>query len=198
MIEEFLLQGNRRQAFQYAMDQKLWAHAMIIASSIDKDAWREVVNDFLRQELTFGDAQGSGPHPTFSPATRKTFESLRVAYSLFSGQGAAAGEFYCHFLFPATTHTYAVQEFVPPSLPRSAGLLLPLAPSVPAVTPRTPNFASIHSALNIPPEKLSKWAETVAMMISSPFTPSPEMNGALVALGDQLMANNLIEAAHAW
>ena len=56
----------------------------------------------------------------------------------------------------------------------------------------------MHPALNIPPGKLSKWAETVAMMVSSPFTPSPEMNGALVALGDQLMANNLIEAAHAW
>ena len=67
---------------------------MIIASSIDKDAWREVVNDFLHQELTFGDEQGSGPHPTVSLSSRKTFESLRVAYSLFSGQGAAAGEFY--------------------------------------------------------------------------------------------------------
>jgi hypothetical protein len=60
-IEEFLLQGDRRQAFQYAMDQKLWAHAMIIASSIDKDAWKEVVNDFLHQELTFSDEQARVP-----------------------------------------------------------------------------------------------------------------------------------------
>ena len=56
----------------------------------------------------------------------------------------------------------------------------------------------MQPVLHIPPEKLSKWAETVAMMISSPFTPSPEMNNAFLALGDQLMANDWIEAAHAW
>lgn len=90
-IEEFLLQGDRRQAFQYAMDQKLWAHAMIIASSIDKDAWKEVVNDFLHQELTFSDEQAR-VLATLSPASKKTWENLRVTYSFFSGQGAAAGE----------------------------------------------------------------------------------------------------------
>jgi hypothetical protein len=56
----------------------------------------------------------------------------------------------------------------------------------------------MQPALNIPSENLSKWAGTVAMMISSPFTPSAETHGVLVALGDQLMANNWIEAAHAW
>jgi hypothetical protein len=73
-----------------------------------------------------------------------------------------------------------------------------LQPSLSAVTPLSPNFTSLQPVLNISPEKLSKWAETVAMMTSSPFTSSPEMNGALVALGDQLMANNWIEAAHVW
>jgi hypothetical protein len=91
-IEEFLLQGNRRQAFQYAMDQKLWAHAMVIASSIDKDAWKEVVNDFLHQELTYGDEQARGSHPSLPPPSKKTWENLRVTYSFFSGQGAAAGK----------------------------------------------------------------------------------------------------------
>jgi hypothetical protein len=103
----------------------------------------------------------------------------------------------CYFLFIA--HIYPVQEFAPRTLlPRSVGVLQPLAPSLSAVTPRTPNFATMQPVLNIPPEKLSKWAETVAMMISAPFTPSPEVNGALVTLGDQLMANDWIEAAHVW
>ena len=106
-IQEFLLLGDRRQAYQFAMDEKLWAHAMVIASSIDKDSWKEVVNDFLRTELSIKDDVGLSPSTTFSNdhiATRRgNWESLRVAYSLFSGQGAASGKFsasrqYCTFL----------------------------------------------------------------------------------------------------
>src|SRR6266498_302708 len=56
-IEEFLLQGDRRQAYRYALDKKLWAHAMIIASSIDRETWKEAVNDFLHRELAGSDGQ---------------------------------------------------------------------------------------------------------------------------------------------
>jgi hypothetical protein len=83
-IQNFLLRGERREAYLYALDKKLWAHAMVIASSIDKEAWKEVVNDFLKNELS----------PKDLPSTDKLAngrECLRVAYSLFSGQGAAAG-----------------------------------------------------------------------------------------------------------
>ena len=94
-IQELLLLGDRRQAYQFAMDGKLWAHAMVIASSIDKDSWKEVVNDFLRTELGIQDDVGLSPSTTVSGdlvAGRKgNWESLRVAYSLFSGQGAASG-----------------------------------------------------------------------------------------------------------
>jgi len=91
-IEELLLQGDRRQAYQFAMDQKLWAHAMIIASSIDKESWKEVVNDFLRTELgSKEDAARSGSTLNGIHHSQSNRESLRVAYSLFSGQGAAAG-----------------------------------------------------------------------------------------------------------
>ena len=95
-IQEFLLLGDRRQAYQFAMDEKLWAHAMVIASSIDKDSWKEVVNDFLRTELGINDDVNLSQSTTFSSdsvATRKSnWEGLRVAYSLFSGQGAASGK----------------------------------------------------------------------------------------------------------
>lgn len=94
-IEEFLLQGDRRQAYQYAMSEKLWAHAMIIASSIDKEAWKEVAHDFLRTEL--GTREDISPNPAKNNALAvasqpHSRESLRVAYSLFSGSGAAAGK----------------------------------------------------------------------------------------------------------
>lgn len=83
-IEELLLRGERHKASQFAMDEKLWAHAMVIASSIDKDAWKGVVNDFLKSEFP-----AASPRQTGHPAHGR--ETLRVAYSLFSGQGAAAG-----------------------------------------------------------------------------------------------------------
>jgi hypothetical protein len=95
-IQELLIRGERRQACHYALDEKLWAHAMVIASSIDRDAWQEVVKEFIRADLGSGDVkdgakrndprQGSSPTPT-----PDGHESLRVAYSLFAGQGAASG-----------------------------------------------------------------------------------------------------------
>ena len=88
-IQDFLLRGQRKQAYHYALDKKLWAHAMVISSSIDKDAWKEVVNEFLKSELGAQDTSHSMP-------LMNGREGLRVAYSLFSGQGAAAGK--NHFL----------------------------------------------------------------------------------------------------
>ncbi len=102
------------------------------------------------------------------------------------------------YYFPLSPYKcFAVQELAPPVLLQRPAGILPSLP-VSAMTPRTPNFAVLQPPLNIPPENLAKWAETVAMMISSPFTPTSETSGALVALGDQLMANDWTEAAHVW
>lgn len=95
-IQEFLVQGERRSAYHYALDQKIWAHAMVIASSIDREAWKEVVNEFLKTELGPKDdpGRGSSSDRGFKGTTNVNGrEGLRVAYSLYSGQGAAAGEF---------------------------------------------------------------------------------------------------------
>lgn len=89
-IQKYLLRGERRQAYHYALDEKLWAHAMVIASSIDKEAWKEVVNEFIRSELGIKDQ----PNHTFgNDVPTNGREGLKVAYSLFSGQGSASGEF---------------------------------------------------------------------------------------------------------
>ncbi|KAF9482773.1 hypothetical protein BDN70DRAFT_800853 [Pholiota conissans] len=180
-IEELLLLGDRRQAYQFAMEQKLWAHAMVVASSIDKESWKDVVHDFLRSELaakaesdiTLG-VNGKLPH-----SSKGNRESLRVAYSLFSGQGSAA-----------------IEELAPLTLLQRGlgGHFHP--PTMPAMTPRTPNFNAMQTSnlLLLPVDSLTAWAETVAMMISSPLTP--EASSALTALGDQLIANDWVEAAH--
>ena len=73
-IQSFLLKGDRRSAVRFALDRSLWAHAFIIASSLDKDAWQEAVSEFARTEL----------------ASTTDHDSLRVAYSVFAGLGSGA------------------------------------------------------------------------------------------------------------
>ncbi|KAF7304925.1 Protein transport protein sec16 [Mycena kentingensis (nom. inval.)] len=165
-IQEFLVRGERRKAYHFALDEKLWAHAMVIASSIDRDAWKETVNEFLRTEL--------GANSTSDAKAGR--EGLRVAYSLYSGQGSAS-----------------VQELVPQNLLSRATARLQV-PSAPHKTPLTPNFAAPAAANNIPVGTLASWAETVAMMFSSPMTA--DTSAALTALGDQLLAHQWVEAAH--
>lgn len=71
-----------------------------------------------------------------------------------------------------------------------------MAPVAPHLTPRTPNFSVIPQGSSLPRQALTNWAETAAMMLSNPLTP--ENSAALTALGDQLAANQLVEAAHVW
>ncbi|KAF8559595.1 hypothetical protein OG21DRAFT_1480351 [Imleria badia] len=180
-IQEFLVRGERRQAYHYALDERLWAHAMIIASSVDKEAWKEVVNEFLKAEL--------GVHETLQHATHVNGravasqptngrEWLRVTYSVFSGQGPTA-----------------VQELVPTNLLSRAatGLQVP-APMSSHITPVSPNFSSTAAATQIPVESLSKWPEIVASIVSSPL--NPEYSAMLSALGDYLVSHHLVEGAH--
>ncbi|KAF9246504.1 Sec23-binding domain of Sec16-domain-containing protein [Melanogaster broomeanus] len=182
-IQEFLVRGQRRQAYHYALDEKLWAHALIIASSMDKEAWKEAVNEFLKAELG---AREAHQHTTPSvrgkdvlPPQPNGREWLRVAYSVFSGQGPAA-----------------VQELVPTSLLSRAttGLQVP-APALSHITPMSPNFPSAAAAAQIPAESLSKWPEIAASIVSSPL--NPECSATLTALGDYLLSHHLIEGAHA-
>ncbi|TFL07635.1 Sec23-binding domain of Sec16-domain-containing protein [Pterulicium gracile] len=173
-IQGFLLRGERRKAYHYALDQKLWAHAMVISSSIDKEAWQEAVTEFLRTELGPKD---DGALTSAGEAARVNgWEGLRVAYSLFSGTGAGA-----------------VQELVPQKLLSKAianGLQIPLM----STTPGTPNFPSKATSASIPAETLSKWTDTAAMILSNPL--GPEAAAALTSLGDHLSANGWTEAAH--
>ncbi|KAI0374994.1 hypothetical protein BV20DRAFT_1041167 [Pilatotrama ljubarskyi] len=170
-IQTLLARGDRRGACHYAADEKLWPHALVIASSIDKETWKDVVTEWVRAELAKGSGHGQGE------ATEGR-ESLRVAYSLFGGNGAAS-----------------VQELVAPStlIQHPPTLQIPQPPQL-SVTPMTPNFPIVQP-LNIPQEVLANWAKTAAMMLSNPMTT--DASAALTALGDQLSAHQWVEAAHA-
>jgi hypothetical protein len=80
-IQEFLYRGRQKQALKFALDRRMWGHAFLIASAIDKESWQEAVSDFLKAELSAADGSDSNGR-----------ESLRVAYRMFSGQGHAAGK----------------------------------------------------------------------------------------------------------
>jgi hypothetical protein len=96
-LSDLLIQGDRKKAYQYALDEKLWAHAMVIASSVDKEAWKEVVTEFVRTELgASGANKGSG-------ASSNGREPLRVAYNVFAGQGASACKHLCTFVLDENT-----------------------------------------------------------------------------------------------
>lgn len=178
-ITDFLIRGERRKAYNYALDEKLWAHAMVIASSVDKEAWKDVVNEFVRAELGRNDQprQATGLQPAVVQPASSGREPLRVAYNFYAGQGAAA-----------------VQELVPPHMLLQASQLN--APSLHRFTPMSPNFPQADLTARVPSDALSKWTETAAMLFTSPSTP--DSSSALVALGDYLLSNQWIEAAHAW
>lgn len=94
-LQEFLLKGEKRLAYHYALDEKLWAHAMVISSSIDKDAFREVVSEFIKSELSMRENKAAMSPPSSTRLdTRGAIngrECLRLAYSVYSGQTATAG-----------------------------------------------------------------------------------------------------------
>jgi COPII coat assembly protein SEC16 len=86
-----------------------------------------------------------------------------------------------------------VQELVPKKLLAPASRLqLPATQT----TPITPGFAASAQASSIPVHSLSRWNEIIAMMLSSPM--SAEASLTLSSFGDQLAANDWIEAAHVW
>ena len=90
-----------------------------------------------------------------------------------------------------------VQELMPPNqLSGSTSALQIPIPAISHITPISPNFPLPSTTANIPIESLSKWPETAAVMVSSPM--APDTSAALTALGDCLVSNGWVEAAHAW
>ncbi|KAK4701487.1 COPII coat assembly protein SEC16, partial [Phenoliferia sp. Uapishka_3] len=169
-ITEFLLRGERRRAVKYALDHKLWAHAFVISSCVDTDCWKDVVAEFLRSELA---PPVGGADPTSNGR-----EGLRVAYSMFAGLGAES-----------------VLQFLPPR-PLAPPPLLPsqhLAVGA-GLIPRAPTPVSAQPTMdNLSESVLSKWQETVALIIAN---RSSGDSAALTALGDTLKANGWLDAAH--
>ncbi|KAG8901134.1 hypothetical protein FRB99_005550, partial [Tulasnella sp. 403] len=176
-IQDYLLRGEKRIAYRHALDERLWAHAMLIASSLDKEAWKEVVTEFIRTEL------GVDPSRVAADPVNGR-EALRVTYGMFAGLGYGS-----------------VQELLPPKpLTRSSGAANPMliAPSPmtipsPALGSAIPQPTKLAFTGDAPVAILAKWQETAAAILSN------ATNGdavAMTALGDFLMTNKWVDAAH--
>lgn len=65
-----LLNGDREKAVWSAADNRMWGHAMILASTLDKSVWKQVVQEFVRREIR---------------STSRNAESLAALYEIFAG-----------------------------------------------------------------------------------------------------------------
>ncbi|ODH52657.1 hypothetical protein GX48_01142 [Paracoccidioides brasiliensis] len=69
-IRRCLLTGGREKAVWEAVDRRLWGHAMLMSSTLDKSVWKQVMQEFIRREVrTAGD----------------NTESLAALYEIFAG-----------------------------------------------------------------------------------------------------------------
>ena len=75
-MRSLLMQGDRQNAIRKAIDQKMWGHALLIASSVNQIVWRETVEQFIQSEL-----RDTGT---------KDFDSLRFLYGVLAGEGLNA------------------------------------------------------------------------------------------------------------
>ena len=69
-IQRHLLRGEREKAAWLAVDHRLWSHAMLIASTLDRAVWKQVAQEFVRQDLKVG--------------TTNT-QALSAIYEIFAG-----------------------------------------------------------------------------------------------------------------
>lgn len=76
-LSALLLRGEKKLAVQYALGERLWAHAMVISSCLDKATWGEVVRAFAKAEL--GGVEDGG----------KQRDALRLTYEMFAGSGSS-------------------------------------------------------------------------------------------------------------
>ncbi|KAI8100131.1 Sec23-binding domain of Sec16-domain-containing protein [Halteromyces radiatus] len=85
MIRNYLLQGDRSSALQYTIQEKMWAHGLIIGKSIDQGTFASVVDQFVDQALA---TTIENEHTGFYQNALGDRPSLRVLYSLFAGTGS--------------------------------------------------------------------------------------------------------------
>ncbi|KAK9324924.1 Sec23-binding domain of Sec16-domain-containing protein [Lipomyces orientalis] len=101
-VRELLLKGDRDGAVALALDNCLWAHALLIASTISKEKWKSTAREFIRADVL--------------PLSTADACSLAAVYGVFAGCGEEAVE---AFLPPGVTLSLVAANALPQqSLPQ--------------------------------------------------------------------------------
>jgi hypothetical protein len=69
-LQAMLVKGDREKAVWHAVDQRLWGHAMLLSSTLSKDVWKQVVQEFVRKEVK---------------KAGRSNQALAVLYEVFAG-----------------------------------------------------------------------------------------------------------------
>ncbi|KAF1918078.1 Sec23-binding domain of Sec16-domain-containing protein [Ampelomyces quisqualis] len=69
-LQNLLAKGEREKAVWHAVDQRLWGHAMLLSSTLSKDIWKQVVQEFVRKEVK---------------KIGRSNQALAVLYEVFAG-----------------------------------------------------------------------------------------------------------------
>jgi hypothetical protein len=69
-LQKMLARGEREKAVWHAVDQRLWGHAMLLSSTLSKDIWKQVVQEFVRNEVK---------------KVGRSNQALAVLYEVFAG-----------------------------------------------------------------------------------------------------------------
>jgi hypothetical protein len=69
-LQSMLAKGEREKAVWHAVDQRLWGHAMLLSSTLSKDIWKQVVQEFVRKEVK---------------KAGRSNQALAVLYEVFAG-----------------------------------------------------------------------------------------------------------------
>ncbi|KAE8844009.1 hypothetical protein PTNB73_08414 [Pyrenophora teres f. teres] len=69
-LQSMLIRGDREKAVWHAVDHRLWGHAMLLSSTLSKDTWKQVVQEFVRKEVK---------------KVGRSNQALAVLYEVFAG-----------------------------------------------------------------------------------------------------------------
>ncbi|KAI7864453.1 Sec23-binding domain of Sec16-domain-containing protein, partial [Spinellus fusiger] len=86
-LQKYLIKGDREGAVEYAVQEDMWAHALIISSCVNKELWKKVTNHFIERELC---ATPESKQTRVYHNVMGNKQALRVLYALFAGSGAAS------------------------------------------------------------------------------------------------------------
>ncbi|MCJ1390724.1 vesicle coat component [Xylographa bjoerkii] len=50
-LRKLLIEGEREKAVWHAVDKKLWGHALLLASTLPRELWKQATQEFIRSEV---------------------------------------------------------------------------------------------------------------------------------------------------